>query len=67
MGVPPKGLNRTISTDMDLATILPGAPRTLTTNFALGTPGNAATYKVYVLPSTGNERGSNPVTVQRPG
>ena len=50
-----------------LATILPGAPRTLTTNFALGTPGNAATYKVYVTLTTGNERGSNPVTVQRPG
>ena len=50
-----------------LATILPGAPRTLATNFALGTPGNAATYKVYVTLTTGNERGSNPVTVQRPG
>ena len=27
----------------------PGAPRTYSTNFALGTPGNAASYRVYVI------------------
>lgn len=32
----------------------------------LGTPGNAASYKVYVILTTGNERGSNPVTITRP-
>ncbi len=30
-------------------------------------PGNAASYKVYVILATGNERGSsNPVTITRP-
>ena len=53
--------------EVNLATIPPGAPRTYRTNFALGTPGNAASYKVYVLLTTGNERGSNAVTVTRPG
>ena len=32
-----------------------------------GTTGNAASYKVYVIFTTGNERGSNPVTITRPG
>ena len=52
--------------EVNLATIPPGAPRTYSTNFALGTPGNAASYKVYVILTTGNERGSNPVSVPRP-
>ena len=49
-----------------LATLPPGAPLTYSTNFALGTPGNTASYKVYVITTAGNERGSNAVTVQRP-
>lgn len=49
-----------------VATILPGSPRSLITDFALGVPGGAATYKVYVITGTGNERGSNAVTVTRP-
>ena len=53
--------------EVPLATLPPGAPRTYSTNFALSTPGNAASYKVYVILTTGNERGSNPVTVTRPG
>ena len=52
--------------EVNLATIPPGAPRTYSTNFALGTPGNAASYKIYVILTTGNERGSNPVSVPRP-
>ena len=52
--------------EVNLATVLPGAPRTYSTNFALGTPGNAASYKVYVILTTGNERGSNAVSVTRP-
>ena len=49
-----------------LASILPGSPRTLSTDFALGIPGGSATYKVYVTTTTGHERGSNAVTVTRP-
>ena len=30
-------------------------------------PGDAASYKVYVILTTGNERGRNPVTITRPG
>jgi hypothetical protein len=29
-------------------------------------PGKAASCKVYVILTTGNERGSNPVTITRP-
>ena len=47
--------------------IIPAAgPLVYATNYALGTPGNAASYKVYVILTTGNERGSNPVTITRP-
>ena len=35
-------------------------------HFALGTPGNAASDKIYVILTTGNERGSNSVSVPRP-
>jgi hypothetical protein len=45
----------------------PGTPLTYSTNFVLGTPGNTASYKVYVSTTAGNDRGSNPVSVQRPG
>ena len=38
---------------------LPAAPSLLS-------PGNAAIYKVYVILTTVNERGSNPVTITRP-
>ncbi len=44
----------------------PVNPRTFSTDFAILAPGNAATYKVFVMPATGNERGSNAVTVTRP-
>ncbi len=52
--------------EVALGTILPAAPRTFSTDFALLAPGNAASYKVYVILTTGNERGSNAVTVTRP-
>ena len=42
-------------------------PLLYATNYALGTPGNAASYKVYIILTTGNESGSNPVTITRPG
>lgn len=49
-----------------LATIAPGAPRELLTDFALGAPGVTAGFKVYVVLSTGHEKGSDPVFVTRP-
>ncbi len=49
-----------------LATIPKGAPRQFRTPFSLAEPGTAASFKVYVILSTGNEAGSNAVTVERP-
>jgi hypothetical protein len=42
------------------------APRSFRSAFSLAQPGTAASFKVYVILSTGNEAGSNPVTVERP-
>ncbi len=49
-----------------LASILPGAPLSYVTSYALGTPGLTAGFKVYVVLDTGRERGSTPVFVSRP-
>ena len=49
-----------------LANILPGAPRTWTGTFGLGVPGAQASFRVYVLTDTGNERASNTLILQRP-
>lgn len=49
-----------------LATIEPDAARELFTTFALNTPGVVAGFKVYVVLSSGNERGSAAVYVTRP-
>ena len=35
-------------------------------SFGLTVPGAAATFKIYAMTATGNERGSNAVTVTRP-
>jgi len=43
-----------------------GAPRVFLTNAALSAPGNIASFRVYVITTTGNEKGSNTVTVLRP-
>ena len=42
------------------------APRVLNTAAGLTVPGLTAGFKVYVITSTGNERGSNDVYVERP-
>ena len=42
------------------------AAREFSTDFALATPGVVAGFKVYVVLTTGNERGSDPVYVTRP-
>ena len=50
-----------------IATLPKGAsPREFRTDFSLGSPGMAASFKVYVVLTTGNEAGSDPVSVERP-
>ena len=49
-----------------VATVLPGAPREVLTDFALNNPGLTAGFKVYSVTDTGNERGSEAVYVVRP-
>jgi len=49
-----------------IATILPGGPLTLITTAGFETPGQTSSVKVFVILSTGNERGSNTVTLTRP-
>ncbi|MES2661583.1 MAG: hypothetical protein V4689_23395 [Verrucomicrobiota bacterium] len=49
-----------------LASIPPGGPLTFTTTAGFSLPGNAVSYKVFVRLTTGNEAGSEPVTITRP-
>ena len=44
---------------------LPKTATTFETATGLAAPGSAATFKVYVLTTTGNEKGSNAVKVTR--
>jgi hypothetical protein len=48
-----------------IATIPKGAPRQVRTTYSLAQLGNQASFKVYVVLKTGNEAGSNAVTVMR--
>ncbi len=48
-----------------IATLAPDAPREFRTAFSLAQPGMAASFKVYVILTTGNEAGSDAVTVER--
>lgn len=50
-----------------LAAVPPEGPRVLLTGFGLGAPGARAGYRVYVVLSSGRERGSAPVYVRHPG
>lgn len=49
-----------------LASIPAGGPLTFTSAAGFANPGNAVSYKVYVRLTTGNEAGSEAVTVTRP-
>jgi hypothetical protein len=49
-----------------VATNLPEAPREFVTDFGLTQPGAKASFSVYVVLTTGNEKGSAPMTVERP-
>lgn len=48
-----------------LASIEKDAPRELTTTQGFAEPGAKVAFKVYVILTTGNERGSNAVVVER--
>lgn len=54
------------SDEVLLATVGPGDPREVLTAFALTNPGVTAGFKVYVVLTTGREKGSLPVFVTRP-
>jgi hypothetical protein len=49
-----------------LGSVDKNSPREFATDFALGTPGLTAGFKVYVVLTMGNECGSEPVYVTRP-
>lgn len=46
--------------------LAPTAPCEFLTDSGLTAPGNVASFKVYVLTATGNEKGSNTVVITRP-
>ncbi|MEQ1858811.1 MAG: hypothetical protein ABMA13_02635 [Chthoniobacteraceae bacterium] len=50
-----------------IATVPAGGARAFATDFALGSPGAVATFKVFVVLTMGRERGSDAVVVLRPG
>ncbi|TXT38611.1 MAG: hypothetical protein FD138_303 [Planctomycetota bacterium] len=58
----------TYSTDDEstLGTITPAEPREFFTESGLVSPGDIASFKVYVVLTTGNEKGGNTVTITRP-
>ena len=49
-----------------IGTVPSSSPREFQTLSGLMTPGSTASFKVYAVLSTGNESGSNPVTISRP-
>ena len=49
-----------------IGTVDPSAPREFVTIASLANPGDIASFKVYVITATGNEKGSNTVTITRP-
>ncbi len=50
-----------------VASVAPGAARSVSTEQGLGAPGATALYRVYVVLKTGNEKGSETVSITRPG
>ncbi len=53
-------------TESVIGSLTPGEPREFLTNAGLTAPGSTASFKVYVILTTGNEKGSNTVTITRP-
>lgn len=60
------GPNYSTDDESTLGTVTPSEPREFLTDTGLATPGDTASFKVYVVLTTGNEKGSNTVTITRP-
>ena len=60
------GPNYSTDNETVVGSIDPAAAREFATTTGLSDPGNVATFKVYVITTTGNEKGSNTVLVTRP-
>lgn len=60
------GPNYSTDNESISSSVLPGATLEFLTDTGLTSPGNVASFKVYVVTSTGNEKGSNTVTITRP-
>ena len=60
------GANYSTENESLIGTVLPGGLLEFLTDAGLTTPGSTASFKVYVVTTTGNERGSNTVVVTRP-
>ena len=60
------GPDYSTDTESVVGNVSPTAPREFFTDAGLAAPGNVASFKVYVVTTTGNEKGSNAVSVPRP-
>lgn len=60
------GANYDTNVESVVASLSPTDPREFLTDAGLAAPGNVASFKVYVITSTSNEKGSNAGTVTRP-
>jgi len=60
------GPNYSTENESVIGTVLAGGLLEFLTDSGLTTPGNVASFKVYVVTTTGNEKGSNTVVVTRP-
>jgi len=60
------GPNYSTENESVAASIAPGGTLEVLIDHGLPTPGSVATYRVYVITSTGNEKGSNTVEISRP-
>lgn len=60
------GANYSTDTETVVGNLSPTDAREFLTDAGLSAPGNVASYKVYVILTTGNEKGSNTVTITRP-
>jgi hypothetical protein len=61
------GLNYSAEDESIIATIPPAGPLVFSSAEGYALPGNAVSYKVYVRLNTGNQAGSEAVTILRPG
>jgi hypothetical protein len=60
------GPNYSTENESVLGSVLPGDPREFFSDSGLAASGNVVSFKVYVITTTGNEKGSNTVVVTRP-